>query len=127
MKLETVHSFNDLVNYLDKYRYAIVNISATWCKPCKEIKPNIEKFVSVIDNEKYVYLKIDYSVYESDDNFDKIFATSGIPYFGIMKDNLLVHSLTSGDFIRVSTMIHQYIQHEETTSTNKNLDLSNDF
>lgn len=125
MKLEIVRSFNDLVAYLDKYRYAIVNISANWCKPCKEIKPNIEKFVSVINNDKFVYLKIDYDIYESDDNFDKIFSTTGIPYFGIIKDNLLVHAVTSGDFIRVSTMIHQYIQHEEEVA--KKLDLSNDF
>jgi len=125
MKLEIVRSFNDLVAYLDKYRYAIVNISANWCKPCKEIKPNIEKFVSVINNDKFVYLKIDYDIYESDDNFDKIFSTTGIPYFGIIKDNLLVHAVTSGDFVRVSTMIHQYIQHEEEVA--KKLDLSNDF
>ncbi len=132
MKIENVTSFMDLVEKLNKHRYAIVNISASWCKPCKVIKPQIEKFVSVVDdyNGKYVYLRIDHSVYETDDNFDKIFKMTKLPYFGIIKDTLLVLSMVSGDFIEVSTLIHKYIQSEETASKTgkaKNLDLTNDF
>jgi thiol-disulfide isomerase/thioredoxin len=109
MKIEIVNSFDDLVNYLNSYKYVIINISAPWCKPCKDIKPKIEKFLTVIDKNDFIYLKIDYDLYASDMNFESLFNVSKIPYFCIMKNKLIQFSMVSGDFLEVSLNLHRVI------------------
>jgi thiol-disulfide isomerase/thioredoxin len=118
MKIENINSFDELVKYLEIYKYVIINISAPWCKPCKEIKPNIEKFISVIDKNDFIYLKIDHDLYSSDENFDSLFNVSKIPYFCIMKDKLINFSIVSGDFIEVSSNLHKYIYMLESQEKN---------
>ncbi len=109
MKIENVSSFENLVKYLDSYKYVIINISAPWCKPCKEIKPKIEKFISVIDKNGFIYLKIEHDLYASDERFELLFNVSKIPYFGIIKDKIIQFSMVSGDFIDVSANLHRVI------------------
>jgi thiol-disulfide isomerase/thioredoxin len=109
MKIENVSSFENLVKYLDSYKYVIINISAPWCKPCKEIKPKIEKFISVIDKNGFIYLKIEHDLYASDERFESLFNVSKIPYFGIIKDKIIQFSMVSGDFIDVSANLHRVI------------------
>jgi thiol-disulfide isomerase/thioredoxin len=126
MKIENVNSFDDFVNYLNSYKYVIINISAPWCKPCKEIKPNIEKFLSVIDKNDFIYLKIDHDLYASDYNFESLFNVSKIPYFCIMKDKLIQFSMVSGDFLEVSTNLHRVITLLESQEK-YNFDIKNNF
>jgi thiol-disulfide isomerase/thioredoxin len=126
MKIETVNSFNDLVNYLNTYKYVIINISAPWCKPCREIKPKLEKFISVIDKNEFIYLKIDYDLYASDMNFESLFNVSKIPYFCIMKDKLIQFSIVSGDFLEVSSNLHRIITLLEAQEKN-DFTMKNDF
>jgi thiol-disulfide isomerase/thioredoxin len=109
MKIESINSFDSLVKYLDLYKYVIINISAPWCKPCREIKPKLEKFLTVIDKSDFIYLKIDHDLYSSDQNFELLFNVSKIPYFCIMKDRIIQFSMVSGDFIDVSANLHRVI------------------
>jgi thiol-disulfide isomerase/thioredoxin len=126
MKIENINSFDELVKYLNFYKYVIINISAPWCKPCKEIKPKIEKFLTVIDKNDFIYLKIDYDLYASDANFESLFNVSKIPYFCIMKDKLIQFSMVSGDFLEVSSNLHRIITLLEAQEKN-NFDMKNDF
>jgi thiol-disulfide isomerase/thioredoxin len=126
MKIEIVNSFDDLVNYLNSYKYVIINISAPWCKPCKEIKPKLEKFISVIDKNDFIYLKIDHDLYASDMNFELLFNVSKIPYFCIMKDKLIQFSMVSGDFLDVSSNLHRVITLLEAQEKN-DFTIKNDF
>jgi thiol-disulfide isomerase/thioredoxin len=126
MKIEIVNSFDDLVNYLNSYKYVIINISAPWCKPCKEIKPKLEKFISVIDKNDFIYLKIDHDLYASDMNFELLFNVSKIPYFCIMKDKLIQFSMVSGDFLEVSSNLHRVITLLEAQEKN-DFTIKNDF
>jgi thiol-disulfide isomerase/thioredoxin len=126
MKIEIVNSFVELVKYLDFYKYVIINISAPWCKPCKEIKPKLEKFISVIDKNDFIYLKIDYDLYASDMNFESLFNVSKIPYFCIMKNKLIQFSMVSGDFLEVSSNLHRIITLLEAKEKN-DFNIENDF
>jgi thiol-disulfide isomerase/thioredoxin len=126
MKIENVNSFDDLVNYLNSYKYVIINISAPWCKPCKEIKPKLEKFITVIDKNNFIYLKIDHDLYSSDSNFESLFNVSKIPYFCIMKDKLIHFSMVSGDFLEVSSNLHKHIYMLEAQEKN-DFTMKNDF
>ena len=112
MLIQNVISYEDFSNYMKNYKYVIVNISASWCKPCVAIKPRIEKFVSVIEESDYIYLKIDNSVYEEDPNFDSFFGLKKIPYFAFIKDNSMVDSFVNGDFEFVSKKIILFIKSE---------------
>jgi len=126
MKIENVNSFDDFLKYLDLYKYVIINISAPWCKPCKEIKPKLEKFISVIDKNDFIYLKIDHDLYASDYNFESLFNVSKIPYFCIMKDKLINFSMVSGDFLDVSSNLHRVITLLEAQEKN-DFSMKNDF
>ena len=98
MKIETINNYEELEEYMKNYKFLIINISAPWCKPCKEIKPSIEKFVSVIHKKDFIYLKIDYDIYISCENFEFLFKVNKIPYFCIMEDKKIKFSI--GRFTR---------------------------
>jgi thiol-disulfide isomerase/thioredoxin len=126
MKIENINSFDELVKYLEFYKYVIINISAPWCKPCKEIKPKIEKFLSVIHKNNFIYLKIDHDLYSSDPNFESLFNVSKIPYFCIIKDKIIQFSMVSGDFLDVSANLHRIITLLEAQEKTK-FEMKDDF
>jgi len=109
MKIENITSYENFENYLKEYKYIFINISANWCKPCNEIKPSLEKFISVINENNIIYLKLNYSVYEEEYLFDSYFGMKKIPYFAFIKDGILKESFVSGDFSYVSKKIFDYI------------------
>jgi thiol-disulfide isomerase/thioredoxin len=119
MLVEKVSSYKEFLNYLEKYKHVIVNISASWCKPCVAIKPQIEKFVSIINEPDFIYLKIDMSLYEEDFRFQSLFNVSKIPYFSLIKDGKVNDEFVSGDFLHVSKKIFDFTKQEQF---NKNVD-----
>jgi thiol-disulfide isomerase/thioredoxin len=110
MKIQVINSYEDFEECLGKYNYIIVNISASWCKPCVAIKPMIEKFIKVINEDDFIYLKIDHDVYETDNNFHKMFHMKKIPYFSMFLNKNLKDSIVSGDFLQVSKRIYDFIK-----------------
>jgi len=108
MFIQNVLSYDDFKNYLETYKCVVINISAEWCRPCAVIKPQIEKFVSVIENPDIIYLKLDNSIYDEDSRFEDFFNLKKIPYFALIYDNKITDSFVSGDFIFVSKKIHEF-------------------
>jgi thiol-disulfide isomerase/thioredoxin len=130
MLIQNVLSYEDFTHYLENYKYIFANIYGTWCKPCKEIKPYIEKFISVIDKSDYIYLRIDISVLEEDMNFANYFKINKIPHFSFIKDKKTQESIESADFITVSKKIHELINIEEKLEKeqlSENFKIDNDF
>ena len=129
MLIENITSYKNYLNYIKNYKYIFINISANWCKPCHEIKPLIEKFVSVINEPNVIYLKLNYAVYEEDDSFEILFKMKKIPYFGFIKEGKLVDSFVSGEFSFVSKKIFDHITSIKLEETNliSNLDVKNDL
>jgi thiol-disulfide isomerase/thioredoxin len=116
MKISVIDSYENFEEYLNKFQYLIINISASWCKPCMMIKPLMEKYIQVINEEEFIYLKIDNSVYEMDDRFHNMFHMKKIPYFGMISNKELKEFIVSGDFGEVSKKIYNFIK------INKNVD-----
>lgn len=110
MYIKNIESYEIFQEYLDKYEYVIVNISAVWCKPCLAIKPLMEKYINVINEDAFIYLKIDNSVYETDDRFDQYFHMKKIPYFCMISKKELLQTIISGDFGIVSKKIYDFIK-----------------
>jgi len=125
MLIKNIITYDDFENNLTNYNLVIINISASWCKPCTLLKPKIEKFLSVIDKENVVYLKLDYSIYEFDSRFEDLFNVGKIPYFGFIKNGKLEDAFVSGDFDFVSKRLFESIFKEKNIQnsidvTNKN-------
>jgi thiol-disulfide isomerase/thioredoxin len=109
MLIKNIFSYEDFNNYLEKYKYIIINIGAKWCKPCAAIKPQIEKFITVINEDNIIYLKLDNSIYEDNNKFHKFFNLKKIPYFILIKEKNILESFVSGDFNFVSKKIFEYV------------------
>ncbi len=113
MIIYNIKRYEELVEYMNKYTYLIINISAIWCKPCLKIKPLIENYIKVIDENEYCYIKIDYFTYELDNRFDKMFNMTKIPYFCIIKNKNIVNKIITSDFMQISKYIYDYIKTEK--------------
>ena len=130
MLIQNIVSYTDFQHYLENYKYIIVNISAPWCKPCNLIKPNIQKFVSAINDIEIIYLKIDNSIYEEDGLFETFFHMKKIPYFAFIKNKEILEYITSGDFENVSKKIFNFtvlIKEEEKKILEESFNKNNDF
>jgi thiol-disulfide isomerase/thioredoxin len=110
MLLKNINSFEEYLEIIDKYTNVIVNIGASWCKPCNAIKPLIEKYIKVINENDFIYIKLDHSIYELDDRFYNTFKMKKIPYFGFVTNKELVETFVSGDFMVVSKKIFDFIK-----------------
>jgi thiol-disulfide isomerase/thioredoxin len=124
MLIQNILSFNDFTNYIKKYKYIIINISSTWCKPCIELKPSLEKFIYVIDEHEYIYLKLDNSIYDEDPEFERYFNLVKFPYFAFIKNEIIIDSFISSDFTIVSKRLFENIsvqKEEEKTIINNSL------
>lgn len=130
MLIQNIVSYTEFQYYLEKYKYVIVNISAPWCKPCNLIKPNIEKFVSVINDIEIIYLKIDNFIYDEDSLFDNFFHMKKIPYFAFIRNKEILENIVSGDFENVSKKIFNFtvlIKEEEKKILEESFSENNDF
>ena len=124
MLIQNVLSYEDFTHYLENYKYIFANVYGTWCKPCKEIKPFIEKFVTVIDKPNYIYLRIDATILEENVEFANYFKINKIPHFAFINDKKTQESIESGDFTLVSKKIYELINNEEQK---ENIQLSENF
>jgi len=128
MLIQNIISFEQFKDYINNYKYIIVNIGATWCKPCIVIKPQIEKFISVIDEMDYIYLKIDNLIFDEDIEFQIFFKLDKIPYFGFIKNGTIIDNFVSGDFNIVSKRLFDKITYErEEDKKQYNLIIDEDF
>jgi thiol-disulfide isomerase/thioredoxin len=129
MLIQNIISYEQFKEYLINYKYIIVNIGAKWCKPCNAIKPQIEKFISVIDESNYLYLKLDYSIFEEYLEFNDFFKINKIPYFAFIKNSVIIDSINSGDFNVVSKKLFENISREREDDKIKfsNLNINEDF
>lgn len=124
MLIENISSYKEFENYISKNRLIIVNISAIWCKPCMILKPLIEEYLLGINNTEFIYLKLDNSIYDEEEEFSKFFNLKKIPYFCIIKDGNIIESFVSSDYQYVSKKIEEHVSKEQTFD---NFDINNDF
>jgi len=130
MLIQNIFSYCDFQNYIQNYKYIIVNISATWCKPCISLKPSLEKFISVLDDHSYIYLKLDNSIFDEEKEFSDYFDLSKIPYFAFIKDGIIIDSFVSSDFNVVSKRLFENIsvqKDEEKKIIDDNFNCDNNF
>lgn len=125
MKIIHIENYNQFLNFFNNNTidYIIINISASWCKPCNEIKEELNEFIDNLIIENTIFLKIDYDLLEEEQDFYKYLQPNKIPYFYIFKDkSIQTHFQTSN-----MEIIKKNITTEIIDNNNNNFDLSNDF
>ena len=124
MKIINIESFNDFEKNLEEnnINFAIINIGASWCKPCNKIKEELNQFIDDLDIEDSIFLKIDYDLIEDDDDFLKYFEIKKILYFIIFKNKSKIKEFQTGDIEIIKTEISSNINNLKTDNFNISLD-----
>ena len=105
MKILNINNFNDFKNILENNNNFILNVSATWCKPCQNIKNDLENFISNL-NSLTLFIKLDYDIIEQDDSFNEYFTIDKVPTFIIFENSLPKSNIISSDL----NLIKEFIQ-----------------
>ena len=125
MKLIHIESFEQFNNYLNdnQYDFIIINISASWCKPCNVIKEDFSNYINELEIDNSICLKIDYDLMEEEPEFHEILEIEKIPYF------FLFHLKNKIDQFQCSTfeVIKQKIENGVKQQIQKNFDINEDF
>lgn len=128
IKIITIEKFDEFKEFFDneKLDYIIINISASWCKPCNEIKEELIEFINNVEinsNLNAVFLRIDYDLLEEDQDFQKYFQPNKIPYFYIYKNKILITEFQSANM----ETIKNNVTSEFLKNNNNIFDLTCDF
>jgi thiol-disulfide isomerase/thioredoxin len=125
MKIIHIENYNQFLNFFNNNTidYIIINISASWCKPCNEIKEELNEFIDNLIIENTIFLKIDYDLLEEEQDFYKYLQPNKIPYFYIFKDKSIQNHFQTSNM----EIIKKNITTEIIDNNNNNFDLSNDF
>lgn len=125
MKIINIENFNNFKEFFEDNNidYIIINIGASWCKPCNNIKKNLNEFIEKIEKENTIFLKIDYDLIEEDDNFIEYIDVKKIPHFYIFKDKNLIKEFQTSDM----EIIEKNINTELFENNENNFNLSSDF
>lgn len=80
MNTVTDSSFGKEVEDASDSQVVIVNFSASWCGPCKAMKPQIEALEAKTEGAKFVYCDID----DAPNQTEK-FGVMGVPTYVVMR------------------------------------------
>lgn len=125
MKFLVIKDFEEFENIFNDNNNDIIliNISASWCKPCNSIKEELNIYIRDLTIENSVFLKIDYDLIEGDEDFAKYFEISKIPYFFMYKDKSKISEFQTANMDNIKTEINKAIE----KNIHNTFELSNDF
>lgn len=125
MKIINIENFNTFKELFEDndIDYIIINIGASWCKPCNNIRNDLNEFIEKIEKKNTLFFKIDYDLIEEDDSFSDYFDVKKIPYFYIFKDKNLLKEFQTSDM----EIIQNNINTELFEKNENNFNLSSDF
>jgi thioredoxin 1 len=105
--MEKITNRKDLSQYIKekKNTHTIIKVSASWCGPCKKMKPLFNKLLYELvkknENANIGYLKMDYDNDKDCCNFLKV---RGIPHISYFKDGLLNQEMVGFDPEKLSKL-----------------------
>jgi thioredoxin-like negative regulator of GroEL len=90
---------DEFKEYVNRNKFCLVKVSASWCKPCKRMKPLFEKLVGTLNNKVHIVLV------DADDGMDiySYLKCKSIPYMVLYVDGQPTHILMSSKDDQVTT------------------------
>ena len=92
---------------LDKEQYIIFYFTASWCKPCQNIYPDLLKIIEKIDKNKILFYKIDIDENDNNEICEKCNVTS-VPTFLLFRKRSLVTKSSGANINNVINMINNF-------------------
>ena len=125
MKFLVIKNFEEFENIFNDNNndFILINISASWCKPCNNIKEELNEYISNLSIENSVFLKIDYDLIDGNEDFSNYFEISKIPYFFMYKDKSKIGEFQTANIDNIRNNINSIIEN----NIHNDFDLSNDF
>ena len=92
---------------LDKEQYIIFYFTATWCKPCQSIYPDLLKLIEKIDKNKILFYKIDIDENDNNEICEKCNVTS-VPTFLLFRNRSLITKSSGANINNIINMINNF-------------------
>ena len=124
MKIVEIQSYNEFKNINSNYKLSFIQIGATWCGPCKKIKPLIEEYMKNLEENDIVFIKIDYDELEEDEELKELIKVEKLPYITIYNKIKCDEGKSTGDFEEMKKYIENKLEKKE--ELNK-LEMEDDF
>ncbi len=118
MKIINIQSLEEFKNIIKNNSQIFLNVSATWCKPCQNIKYDLENYVNNYNSDS-LFLKLDFDVYENEEEFLEFITIKKLPTFAIFNESILTNQIISSDL----EIIKKFILDE----CNNNLEINENF
>lgn len=118
--IENYTDFEEKFNNIE-HKNIIINISATWCKPCNNIKEKLQEFIDEIDENNSIFLKIDYNKMNEEEEFNNYLEIKKIPYFYIFIEKKKVKEFQTSNIENIKINIMNEL------NINNNFNLTEDF
>ena len=83
MRIVSLKNIDELDELKNDYDKIIMQFSANWCGPCKQITPIIQNYLKGIENDKVVYV---YCNIDDFDNLSESFGVKSIPCFSVISN-----------------------------------------
>lgn len=118
MKVIEINTLQEYINLLNDNNNIILNVSATWCKPCMAIKNEIDIYMKNVNIPNYIFGKIDFDIINEDEEFNDFMKIQKIPYFCIIKNKYIENEIISSKIKEITDFIDNNID---------NFELNNNF
>ena len=92
---------------LDKEQYIIFYFTATWCKPCQSIYPDLLKLIEKIDKNKILFYKIDIDENDNNEICEKCNVTS-VPTYLLFRNRSLITKSSGANINNIINMINNF-------------------
>lgn len=109
-ELDNIHDVDELNTLFDDYDYVVVKMTASWCNPCRKIKPKMKE---MIKEENFHHIKfVECDLDEAESDFYLIEKVNVIPTFILMKKKLIISIFEGADIMGLKNEIKVYMTDE---------------
>jgi thiol-disulfide isomerase/thioredoxin len=110
MKYQTFENTDELDLFMNDHKFIIINVSASWCKPCKAIAKPVEDFVKkIVCNDNFIFLKCDYDFISDYQTFMDEYKVSKIPYFIFIERGVMKNSFVGANTNELFSLINDFV------------------